>query len=196
MSYKKEEIFDADVTAALASRCEAMLALIDDDPGREGLKDTPVRMARAMQFLTKGYAENPVEILRSALFHEEFGRMVLVRDIDICSLCEHHLLPFIGKCHVAYIPDGTITGLSKLVRTVEAFSRRLQVQERLCRQICDCIQEALGPKGVAVTIEAEHTCMSMRGVQKRGTMTVTSAYSGVFLSDPALRQEYLSAISK
>ncbi len=195
MSYKKEEIFDPAVTDALASHCRAILALSGDDPDREGLKDTPVRMAKAMQFLVKGYAEDPAEMLRSALFNEEFSSMVLVKDIDICSLCEHHVMPFIGKCHVAYIPDGKITGLSKLVRTVEAFSRRLQVQERLCRQICDCIQETLGPLGVAVTIEAEHTCMSMRGVQKRGTLTVTSAYSGVFLSDPAVRQEYLSAIS-
>ncbi len=194
MSYKKEEIFDTELTRQLAEHCEAILRLIADDPEREGLRDTPVRMAKAMQFLTKGYGENPADILRSALFHEPYDQMVVVKDIDLHSLCEHHLLPFIGKCSVAYIPDGTITGLSKIPRVVEAFARRLQVQERLSQQICDCIQETLSPKGVAVTIEAEHTCMTMRGVQKPSATTVTSSYSGVFLTDTALRAEYLQKI--
>lgn len=196
MSYKKEEIFDAATTAEIASHCEAILKLIADDPAREGLKDTPLRMAKAMQYLTSGYGQEPADILKSALFHEDYRQMVLVKDIDLHSLCEHHLLPFMGKCHVAYIPDGTITGLSKIARTVEAFARRLQVQERLTQQICDCIQETLSPKGVAVTIEAEHTCMSMRGVQKTHATTVTSAYSGIFLSDKDIRAEYLAQITK
>ncbi|MCQ2186155.1 MAG: GTP cyclohydrolase I FolE [Bacteroidales bacterium] len=196
MSYKKEEIFDPETSARIAQHCKAILELIADDAEREGLKDTPMRMAKAMQFLTKGYEEDPAEILKSALFHEDYRQMVVVKDIDLHSLCEHHLLPFMGKCHVAYIPDGTITGLSKIARTVEAFARRLQVQERLTRQICDCIQDTLEPKGVAVTIEAEHTCMSMRGVQKTAATTVTSAYSGIFLENDQLKAEYLGAIGK
>lgn len=196
MSYKKEEIFDPETSARIAQHCKAILELIADDAEREGLKDTPMRMAKAMQFLTKGYEEDPAEILKSALFHEDYRQMVVVKDIDLHSLCEHHLLPFMGKCHVAYIPDGTITGLSKIARTVEAFARRLQVQERLTRQICDCIQDTLEPKGVAVTIEAEHTCMSMRGVQKTAATTVTSAYSGIFLENDQLKAEYLGTIGK
>lgn len=196
MSYKKEEIFDPETSARIAQHCKAILELIADDAEREGLKDTPMRMAKAMQFLTKGYEEDPAEILKSALFHEDYRQMVVVKDIDLHSLCEHHLLPFMGKCHVAYIPDGTITGLSKIARTVEAFARRLQVQERLTQQICDCIQDTLAPKGVAVTIEAEHTCMSMRGVQKTAATTVTSAYSGIFLENDQLKSEYLGAIGK
>lgn len=194
MSYKKEEIFDSNTTNALAEHCRAILELIADDPEREGLINTPTRMAKAMQFLTKGYAEDPVAILRSAIFEENGRDMVIVKDIDIHSLCEHHLLPFYGKCHIAYIPDGRITGLSKLPRAVEAFARRLQVQERLTRQICDCVQEALEPLGVAVIIEAEHSCMSMRGIQKTGAKTRTSAYSGSFLEDDGLRKEFLSAL--
>lgn len=194
MSYKKEEIFDSNTTNALAEHCRAILELIADDPEREGLINTPTRMAKAMQFLTKGYAEDPVAILRSAIFEENGRDMVIVKDIDIHSLCEHHLLPFYGKCHIAYIPDGRITGLSKLPRAVEAFARRLQVQERLTRQICDCVQEALEPLGVAVIIEAEHSCMSMRGIQKTGAKTKTSAYSGSFLEDDGLRKEFLSAL--
>lgn len=196
MAYKKEEIFDHELSKQLAEHCRAILQLIADDPEREGLKDTPMRMAKAMQFLTKGYDEDPAQILRSALFHEDCRQMVVVRDIDFHSLCEHHLLPFMGKCHVAYIPDGTITGLSKVARCVEAFARRLQVQERLTRQICDCFQQTLNPLGVAVMIEAEHTCMTMRGVQKSGSSTVTTAYSGRFADDATLRQEFLAAISK
>lgn len=194
MSYKKEEIFDSNTTNALAEHCRAILELIADDPEREGLINTPTRMAKAMQFLTKGYAEDPVAILRSAIFEENGRDMVIVKDIDIHSLCEHHLLPFYGKCNIAYIPDGRITGLSKLPRAVEAFARRLQVQERLTRQICDCVQEALEPLGVAVIIEAEHSCMSMRGIQKTGAKTKTSAYSGSFLEDDGLRKEFLSAL--
>lgn len=196
MSYKKEEIFDAELTRKLAEHCKSILDLIADDPVREGLKDTPLRMAKAMQFLTSGYDQDPAAILRQAIFHEEYNQMVIVKDIDMHSLCEHHLLPFMGKCHVAYIPDGQITGLSKIPRVVEAYARRLQVQERLTQQICDCIQQTLNPKGVAVTIEAEHTCVSMRGVQKNLATTVTSAYSGVFSTDKNIRAEYLGAISK
>lgn len=196
MAYKKEEIFDPEITQQIAGHCAAILELIADDPKREGLKDTPQRMAKAMQFLTKGYDEDPSAILRSALFNEPYSQMVVVKDIELHSLCEHHLLPFIGRCHVAYIPDGQITGLSKIPRVVEAFARRLQVQERLTNQICECIQNTLNPKGVAVTIEAEHTCVSMRGVQKNLATTVTSAYSGVFKTDPQIKAEYLSAIAK
>lgn len=194
MSYKKEEIFDPETSARIAQHCKAILELIADDAEREGLKDTPMRMAKAMQFLTKGYEEDPAEILKSALFHEDYRQMVVVKDIDLHSLCEHHLLPFMGKCHVAYIPDGTITGLSKIARTVEAFARRLQVQERLTVQIMDCIKEALNPLGVAVVIEAHHTCMQLRGVEKSNAVTTTSAFSGVFLKDARTRNEFLNLI--
>lgn len=196
MAYFKEENFDVDVTRELAEHYARILELLGDDAGREGLKKTPERVAKAMQFVTQGYAQDPAAILESALFHEDYSQMVLVKDIELYSLCEHHLMPFIGKCHVAYIPDGTITGLSKIARVVECFARRLQVQERLTVQIRDCIQSTLKPQGVAVVIEAEHTCMSMRGVQKSDAITITSAFSGNFLSDERTRNEFLQLIRK
>ena len=196
MSYFKEEIFDEKTTRELAEHYSRILELLGDDATREGLKKTPERVAKAMQFITQGYSQDPAEILRSAIFHEDYSQMVLVKDIELYSLCEHHLMPFIGKCHVAYIPDGTITGLSKIARVVECFARRLQVQERLTVQIRDCIQNTLKPQGVAVVIEAEHTCMSMRGVQKSDAITVTSAFSGNFLSDERTRNEFLQLIRR
>ena len=155
---------------------------------------TPERVAKSLQYLTKGYAEDGKEIIRSAMFDEEYQQMVLVKDIELYSTCEHHMLPFIGKAHVAYIPNGKITGLSKIARVVETYARRLQVQERLTVQIRDCIQEALQPLGVAVVIEANHTCMQLRGVEKANAVTTTSAFSGVFLKDPRTRNEFLNLI--
>lgn len=194
MAYTKEELYDEALTAELAGHYSRILELLGEDPSREGLKKTPERVAKAMQFITQGYGQDPVEILKSALFHEDYSQMVLVKDIELYSICEHHLMPFIGKCHVAYIPDGTITGLSKIARVVECFARRLQVQERLTVQIRDCIQDTLKPQGVAVVIEAEHTCMSMRGVQKSDAITTTSAFSGNFLRDHRTRNEFLQLI--
>lgn len=194
MAYRKEELYDDALTASLAEHYSQILALLGEDPGREGLRKTPERVAKAMQFITQGYGQDPAEILRSAIFHEDYSQMVLVKDIELYSICEHHMMPFIGKCHVAYIPDGTITGLSKIARVVECFARRLQVQERLTVQIRDCIQDTLKPQGVAVVIEAEHTCMSMRGVQKSDAITTTSAFSGNFLRDERTRNEFLQLI--
>lgn len=194
MPYLKKELYDEQTTAELAEHYARILELLGEDPDREGLKKTPERVAKAMQFITQGYGQDPAEILRSALFHEDYSQMVLVKDIELYSICEHHMMPFIGKCHVAYIPDGTITGLSKIARVVECFARRLQVQERLTVQIRDCIQETLKPQGVAVVIEAEHTCMSMRGVQKSDAITTTSAFSGNFLRDERTRNEFLQLI--
>ncbi|MCQ2166648.1 MAG: GTP cyclohydrolase I FolE [Bacteroidales bacterium] len=194
MAYTKEELYDEALTAELAGHYSRILELLGEDTSREGLKKTPERVAKAMQFITQGYGQDPVEILKSALFHEDYSQMVLVKDIELYSICEHHLMPFIGKCHVAYIPDGTITGLSKIARVVECFARRLQVQERLTVQIRDCIQDTLKPQGVAVVIEAEHTCMSMRGVQKSDAITTTSAFSGNFLRDHRTRNEFLQLI--
>lgn len=178
---------------------EALLAqilpIIDPNPERQGLDKTPKRVAAAMQTLTDGYQQDPKKILTSALFDEEYKQMVLVKDIELYSLCEHHLLPFFGKAHVAYIPNGKITGLSKIARVVEAFARRLQVQERLTTQIRDCIQDALKPLGVAVVIEAHHLCMMMRGVQKQNSVTTTSAFTGIFLNDPRTREEFLHLIA-
>lgn len=163
---------------------------LGENPAREGLLKTPKRMARTMQFLTQGYEIDPVAIINSAKFKEEYKQMVLVKDIEMYSLCEHHLLPFYGKAHVAYIPDGYITGLSKIARVVDAFSRRLQVQERLTLEIRDCIRQALNPLGVAVVIEAAHMCMQIRGVQKQSSTTVTSAFTGIFLKDNRTREEF------
>ena len=171
-----------------------ILRLLGEDPDREGLIKTPERVAKAMSFITKGYAQDPIAILRSAMFKEEYQQMVLVKDIELFSVCEHHMLPFIGKAHVAYIPNGHITGLSKIARVVECFARRLQVQERLTVQIRDSIQQALNPLGVAVVIEASHTCMQMRGVEKQRSVTTTSAFTGVFLSDPRTRDEFMQLI--
>ncbi len=192
--YTKEEIYDLQTTAELMEHYHAILKLLGENAEREGLLKTPERVAKCMQFLTKGYNEDPAEILRSAIFKEDYKQMVIVKDIEIYSLCEHHMLPFYGKAHVAYIPNGQITGLSKIPRCVESFARRLQVQERLTMQIRDCIQETLNPLGVAVVIEAAHMCMQMRGVQKQNSITTTSAFSGAFLNQQLTRQEFLDLI--
>lgn len=194
MAYEREDIYDSDKTAEIASHVSEILRLLGEDPSREGLLKTPERVAKSLQFLTQGYAQNGVQIIRSAIFDEEYKQMVLVKDIELYSMCEHHMLPFLGKAHIAYIPNGTITGLSKIARVVETFSRRLQVQERLTVQIRDCIQESLHPLGVAVVIEATHTCMQIRGVQKSNAITTTSAFSGVFLKDARTRNEFLNLI--
>ena len=173
----------------------SIISLLGEDAQREGLLKTPERVAKAMLTLTKGYTMNPHEVLSSAKFKEEYSQMVIVKDIDFFSLCEHHMLPFYGKVHVAYIPNGYITGLSKVARVVECFARRFQVQERLTVQIRDCIQEALDPMGVAVVIEAAHTCMQMRGIQKQNSVTTTSAFTGAFLKNQNTRQEFLQIIS-
>lgn len=194
MSYKKTETYDISTTEQIARHVEAILALLGEDPERKGLVKTPERVAKALQFMTKGYQEDGVEIIRGAIFDEEYQQMVLVKDIDLYSTCEHHMMPFIGKCHIAYIPNGKITGLSKIARVVETFARRLQVQERLTVQIRDCIEEALHPLGVAVVIEASHTCMQIRGVEKANSITTTSAFSGAFLNSDKTRNEFLNLI--
>jgi GTP cyclohydrolase I len=178
----------------MADHYGEILKLLGEDTEREGLNKTPVRIAKAMQFLTQGYHMDPEKILKSAMFKEEYRQMVIVKDIEIYSLCEHHLLPFFGKAYVAYIPNGYITGLSKIARVVEAFSRRLQVQERLTMQIKDCIQSTLNPLGVAVVIEAKHMCMSMRGIEKQNSVTTTSDFTGAFQKE-ATRQEFIRLIS-
>ena len=182
MPYIKEEIYDERVTSEIAAHVKEILRLIGEDPAREGLVKTPERVAKALQFMTQGYEQDGTEIIQKAIFDEEYKQMVIVRDIELYSMCEHHMCPFIGKAHVAYIPNGKITGLSKIARVVETYARRLQVQERLTVQIRNCIEESLHPLGVAVVIEAQHTCMSMRGVQKSNAVTTTSAFSGIFLS--------------
>ena len=178
----------------LASRYKDILQLLGEDPQREGLEKTPMRVAKAMQVLTRGYRMDAHKVLTDALFKEDYSQMVIVKDIDFFSLCEHHMLPFYGKVHVAYIPNGKITGLSKIARVVETYARRLQVQERLTVEIRDCIQNALHPLGVAVVIEAMHTCMQVRGVQKSNAITTTSAFSGAFLSSARTRNEFLNLI--
>jgi len=193
--YEREESYDADRIGRLAYHYREILSLLGEDPDREGLVKTPDRVAKAMSFITKGYAEDPVQIINSAIFREEYKQMVLVKNIELFSMCEHHMMPFVGKAHVAYIPDGRITGLSKIARVVECYARRLQVQERLTVQIRDCIQRALDPIGVAVVIEASHMCMQMRGVEKLGSATTTSAFTGVFLKDTRTREEFLTLIS-
>lgn len=192
--YKKEDHYPAELTEKLAGHYKAILDLLGEDSGREGLLATPTRVAKAMQFLTQGYGQDPVAILKSAMFKEDYKQMVIVKDIEIYSLCEHHMLPFFGKAHVAYIPNGHIVGLSKIPRIVDVFARRLQVQERLTTQIKECIQNALNPLGVAVVIEAQHLCMSMRGVQKQNSVTTTSDFTGGFLSDSKTRMEFLRLI--
>ena len=193
-NYKREDIYDQKRIEELMGHYREILRLLGEDPEREGLIKTPERVAKAMSFITKGYAQDPIAILRSAMFKEEYQQMVLVKDIELFSVCEHHMLPFIGKAHVAYIPNGHITGLSKIARVVECFARRLQVQERLTVQIRDSIQQALNPLGVAVVTEASHTCMQMRGVEKQRSVTTTSAFTGVFLSDPRTRDEFMQLI--
>ena len=177
----------------IASHIAEILPLLGEDPDREGLIKTPTRVAKAMQYLTSGYQQDPEEILRSALFRENYRQMVIVKDIDLFSLCEHHLLPFFGKAHVAYIPDGYITGLSKIARVVDVFARRLQVQERLTLQIKECIQKTLNPMGVMVVIEAQHMCMQMRGVEKQNSVTTTSDFTGVF-KEQKTREEFIALI--
>ena len=194
MAYFSEEKYDAETTEKIAAHVREILKLLGEDTDREGLLKTPERVAKAMQFMTKGYAQDGVEIIKSAIFDEEYQQMVLIKDIELYSSCEHHMLPFIGKAHVAYIPNGKITGLSKIARVVETYARRLQVQERLTVQIRDCIQEALNPLGVAVVIEATHACMQIRGVQKSNAVTTTSAFSGAFLSSARTRNEFLNLI--
>lgn len=194
MAYHRDEIYDTDITSQIAGHYREILRLLGENPDREGLVKTPERVAKALQFLTKGSMEDGAEILRSAMFKEEYSQMVLVKDIELYSTCEHHIMPFIGKAHVAYIPNGTITGLSKIARVVETYARRLQVQERLTVQIRDCIQDTLKPLGVAVVIEASHTCMQIRGIQKANAITTTSAFSGVFLKDERTRNEFLNLI--
>lgn len=194
MGYKKIEHYDEECTKSLSSNYKEVIENLGEDPSREGLLKTPERVAKAMQFLTQGYDQNPQEILKSAMFAEKYDEMVIVKDIELYSLCEHHMLPFFGKCHIAYIPNGHIVGLSKFPRMVDAFSRRLQVQERLTDQIRDCLDETLNPQGVAVCIEAQHLCMQMRGVQKQSSITTTSAFSGAFMEEDITRQEFMSLV--
>ncbi|MDR1672640.1 MAG: GTP cyclohydrolase I FolE [Bacteroidales bacterium] len=175
---------------------DRVLQIIVPDHQREGLSKTSLRVAKSLEFLTGGYQIDPESILTSSVFHEDYRQMVLLKDIEMYSMCEHHMLPFFGKAHVAYIPDGRITGLSKIARVVDVFSRRLQVQERLTMEIRDCIQKALNPMGVAVVIEAQHLCMMMRGVQKQNSVTTTSAFTGVFLKDHRTREEFIHLIGE
>ena len=179
----------------LAKNIKEVLKEIGEKPEREGLLKTPERVAKSLDFLTNGYNLNPSEILKKAMFKEQYSQMVLVKDIELYSLCEHHMLPFFGKAHVAYIPNGHIVGLSKIPRIVDVFARRLQVQERLTDQIKDCLQETLNPKGVAVVIEAQHLCMQMRGVEKQHSSTTSSAFSGLFLKDEKTRSEFMNLIN-
>lgn len=192
--YQRQDIYNEQTTKKLQSHYYEILKLLGEDVNREGLQKTPERVAKAMQFFTQGYHMNPAEILRSALFKHDYREMVIVKDIEIYSLCEHHMVPFFGKAHVAYIPDGYIVGLSKIPRVVDAFARRLQVQEQLTAQIKNCIQETLNPLGVAVVIETQHLCMSMRGVQKQNSVTTTSDFTGAFLKQYNTRQEFLRII--
>lgn len=193
MAYTKTESFDQDITDGLIQNYRNSLSLLGEDPDREGLMKTPERMAKAMQYLTQGYHLDARAILQSAKFHEEVSEMVIVKDIELYSMCEHHMLPFFGKAHVAYIPNGYITGLSKIARVVDVYSRRLQVQERLTSQILEAIKDTLDPIGVAVVIEASHLCMMMRGVQKQNSVTTTSAFYGEFQKNTT-RSEFLKLI--
>lgn len=193
--YDKLERFDPERTEQLMTHYRAILSLLGENPDREGLQKTPLRVAKSMQFLTHGYDDDPMEILLSARFKEDYRQMVIVKDIELFSLCEHHLIPFFGKAHVAYIPNGYITGLSKIARVVEAYARRLQVQERLTTQIKNAINDALHPLGVAVVIEARHLCMCMRGVQKQNSVTTTSDFIGAFERSET-RAEFLQLIGK
>ena len=194
MAYKKVEQYDEDVTSGLMKNYRSTLQLLGEDPDREGLLKTPERLAQAMQFLTQGYQIDANEILNSAKFHEEVSEMVIVKDIELYSMCEHHMLPFYGKAHVAYIPNGYIAGLSKIARVVDVYSRRLQVQERLTHQILNSIKQTLNPLGVAVVIEASHLCMMMRGVEKQNSVTTTSAFWGEFEKNET-RSEFVKLIS-
>lgn len=193
-SYTKTEQYDTETTNLLTENYKTIIHGLGEDITREGLEKTPERAAKAMQFLTHGYAIDPLEILKSALFTEDHSQMIVVKNIEVYSMCEHHMLPFFGKAHVAYIPNGKIVGLSKIPRIVDAFSRRMQVQERLTDQIKNCIQEALEPLGVAVVIEAQHMCMQMRGIEKQNSFTTTSSFTGAFEKNKT-RKEFISLIS-
>ena len=193
-SYEKVEQYDEEITEVLADNYQRIIENLGEDINREGLQKTPERVAKAMQFLTHGYGLDPLEILKSALFTEDHKQMIVVKDIEVYSMCEHHMLPFFGKAHVAYIPNGKIVGLSKIPRIVDAYARRMQVQERLTDQIKDCIQDALNPLGVAVVIEAKHMCMQMRGIQKQNSVTTTSSFTGAFEKDKT-RKEFISLVS-
>jgi GTP cyclohydrolase I len=186
--------YDDNKTEELSKHYEDILKKLGEDPNREGLLKTPERVAKAMQFLTHGYDIIPDDLMMQAIFHEEYSEMVIVKDIEVYSMCEHHMLPFFGKAHVAYIPDGKIVGLSKIPRVVDAYSRRLQVQERLTIEIRDCIQRTLSPKGVAVVIECSHMCMQMRGVQKQNSVTTSSAFTGLFLKNDSTRKEFINLV--
>lgn len=192
--YRKIDNYNLEKIELIAESYSSILSNIGEDPTREGLLKTPERVAKALQFLTHGYDVDPAEILRSAMFKEDYSQMVIVKDIEIYSLCEHHLLPFFGKAHIAYIPKGHIVGLSKIPRVADAFARRLQVQERLTNEIRDCIQNTLNPAGVAVVIECKHLCMSMRGIQKQNSVTTTSAFTGAFENDKT-RSEFMRLIT-
>lgn len=193
MAYTKTEQFDDQITSGLIENYRNSISLLGEDPNREGLQKTPERVAKSMQFLTQGYQIDPKAILNSAKFHEDVSEMIIVKDIELYSLCEHHMLPFFGKAHVAYIPNGWITGLSKIARVVDTYSRRLQVQERLTSQILNAVKETLNPLGVAVVIEASHLCMMMRGVQKQNSVTTTSAFWGEFEKNES-RSEFIRLI--
>lgn len=193
--YQKIDRYDAGKIALVADHYKDILENLGENPSREGLLKTPERVAKALQFLTHGYDINPDEILRSAMFKEDYSQMVVVKDIEVFSMCEHHMLPFFGKAHIAYIPNGHIVGLSKIPRIVDAFARRLQVQERLTDEIRDCLQDTLQPAGVAVVIECKHLCMAMRGVQKQNSVTTTSAFTGEFMKNDKTRAEFLRLIT-
>lgn len=192
--YEKNEQYNMERVAEMAAHYKEIIRLLGEDPNREGLLLTPERVAKSMLFFNHGYELNPEEIIKSAMFTEDYKQMVVVKDIEIYSLCEHHMVPFVGKVHVAYIPDGKIVGLSKIARVVDAYARRLQVQERLTRQIKDCIQNTLNPIGVAVVIEARHFCMAMRGVQKQNSVTTTSDFTGAFMKSDKTREEFMHII--
>jgi GTP cyclohydrolase I len=194
VGYIRTDRYNASKIRRIASHYEGILADLGEDPAREGLLKTPERVAKAMQYLTHGYDLNPHDLLRGAMFKEDYSQMVVVKDIEVYSMCEHHLLPFLGKAHVAYIPNGYIVGLSKIPRVVDAYARRLQVQERLTNEIRDCIQDTLNPAGVAVVIECKHLCMAMRGIQKQNSVTTTSAFTGAFIHEKT-RAEFLRLIT-
>ena len=193
-SYEKVEQYDEEITEVLADNYQRIIENLGEDINREGLEKTPERVAKAIQYLTHGYGLDPLEIMKSALFTEDHKQMIVVKDIEVYSMCEHHMLPFFGKAHVAYIPNGKIVGLSKIPRIVDAYARRMQVQERLTDQIKNCIQEALNPLGVAVVIEAQHMCMQMRGIQKQNSVTTASSFTGAFEKDKT-RKEFISLVS-
>ena len=192
--YQKSEKYNIKKTENISKKYAEILSEIGEDTSREGLEKTPIRCAKAIQFLTQGYYANPDKILKSALFHEEYNQMVLIKNIELYSLCEHHLVPFFGKAHIAYIPNKKIVGLSKIPRIVDIFSRRLQVQERLTQEISACLAKNLEPKGVAIVIEASHLCMQMRGVEKQNSITTTSSFTGIFLEEDKTRSEFMNLI--